>query len=169
MSSQVNFFLTPVDQLLLEQRLKKECPVVFLGIPLEQPAPRLLSTLEVARYGEEWLTVFLAHPDSLGALVFDHVPKQGYWLVDDERSPVIELSRCFYDGKVLKRGRLYYIKGFYDEAGRWVDKPADFLAWAKKVFSVTRKGLRRDAELFSYIGQDAEEKRQKEGLQFVSL
>jgi hypothetical protein len=169
MSSQINFFLTPLDLSMLEQRLKKQCSVVFLGIPLEQPAPRLLSTLEVARYGEEWLKVFLAHPESLGALVFKHVPKQGYWLVDDDRSPVIELSRCFYDGKILRRGRVYYTKGFYDEAGQWVDKPADFLAWAKKVFSVTRKGLQRDAGLGSYVGQDAEEKRQKEGLQFVSL
>jgi len=169
MSSQSNLFLTPADQSLLEQRLKKQCPVVFLDYRLERAAPQLLSTLVVDDYGETWLTVFLAHPASLGALVFEHVPRQGYWMVDLDRSPVIELSRCFYDGGILRRGRVYYSKGFYDGTGQWVEKPAEFLEWAKKVFSVTRKGLQRDGELSSYVGPDAEEKRQKGDLKFESL
>ncbi|HYO55969.1 hypothetical protein [Archangium sp.] len=129
----------------------------------------MLSTLSVAEFGKTWLTIILAPPDSLGSLAFEHVPRQGYWTVDLLRSPAMELSRCFYDGKILRVGRLFYDRGFYDEAGNWVEKPASFQAWAKKVFSVARKGLQRDAALYSYVGENAQAERKQRGLTLVSL
>ncbi|HYO60073.1 hypothetical protein [Archangium sp.] len=167
MGHQLNFFLTPEDLRLLEQRLKEKCPVVFLDYRSQGPAPAQLPDLEVAEFGKTRLSVLLVPPDSLGALIFRHVPQQGYWTVDLLRSPAVELSRCFYDGAILRRGRLYYDRGFYDEAGHWVEKPASFQDWAKKVFSVARKGLERDAEQFAYVGTNAQAQRQEGRLKLV--
>lgn len=134
--------------------------MVFLDSRSQEPAPVQLADLQVAEFGKTRLSVFLAPPDALGSLVFRQVPRQGCWTVDLLRSPVVELSRCFYDGTVLRRGRLYYDRGFYDEAGHWVEKTAAFQAWAKRVFSVARKGLQRDTEKHVYIGADAQAQRQ---------
>ncbi|MFY0525049.1 hypothetical protein ACN28I_18530 [Archangium gephyra] len=168
MGHQLRFFLTPADLQLLEQRLKAHCPVVYLDYRSEQPAPRLLSTLAVAEFSKTWLTIFLAPPESLQALRFEHVVKQGYWTVDLLRSPIIELSRCFYDGKLLRVGRLFYDRGFHDETGNWVEKPASFQTWAKKILSVARKGIQRDAALEAYVGENAQAERQRGGLTLVS-
>lgn len=164
MGHQLRFFLTPTDLQLLEQRLKAQCPVVFLDYRSDQPAPKVLSTTAVAEFGKTWLTMFLAPPEALEALPFKHVARQGYWTVDLLRAPAIELSRCFYDGKVLRSGRLFYDRGVYDEAGTWVEKPASFQNWAKKVFSVARKGLQRDTELEAYVGENARAERELRGL-----
>ncbi|QRK09167.1 hypothetical protein JQX13_03130 [Archangium violaceum] len=168
MGHQIRFFLTPADLQILEQRLKAHCPVVYLDYRSEQPVPRLLSTLAVAEFGKTWLPMLLVPPESLEALSFENVMQQGYWTVDLLRSPAIELSRCFYDGKILRVGRLFYDRGFYDETGNWVEKPAAFQAWAKKVFSVARKGLQRDVALDAYVGENAQAERQRAGLRLVS-
>jgi hypothetical protein len=168
MGYQLRFYLTPADLQLLEKRLREQCPVAILDSRSEQPAPALLSTLAVAEFGKTWLKLFLAPPDILGTLTFEHVVQQGYWTVDLLRSPAMELSRCFYDGRVLRVGRLFYHRGFYDEAGNWVEKPASFQAWAKKVLAVARKGLARDTALDAYVGGSAQAERQQRGLTLVS-
>lgn len=168
MGHQLRFFLTPIDLQLLEQRLGEQCPVAILDSRSEQPAPTLLSTLAVAEFGKTWLKLLLVPPDLLDSLTFEHVVQQGYWTVDLLRSPAMELGRCFYDGKMLRIGRLFYHRGFYDEAGTWVEKPASFQAWAKKVFTVSRKGLTRDAVVDAYVGSNAQAERQQKGLTLVS-
>jgi hypothetical protein len=150
-----------------KRRLKEHCSIVFLDYQTERPAPRIVSSLEVKEFGKSWLKMFLAPPEFLGELVFTHVPRQGYWTIDETRSPVVELIRCFYGGTSLRSGRLYYAKGFYGEGGQWVEKPAAFLAWAKKVFSVARKGLQRDADFMVYLGREAQEMRQRHGLDLI--
>jgi hypothetical protein len=159
--------LTPEDLRLFEQRLKEKCPVVLLDSRSPGPTPTQLPNLEVAEFGKTRLTVFLVPPDALDSLAFRHVPRQDYWTVDLLRSPAVELSRCFHDGTTLRRGRLFYDGGFYDEAGHWVEKPAFFLAWAKKVFSVARQGLQRDAETLAYVGKDAQARSEEGRLRLV--
>jgi len=124
MGHQLRFFLTPTDLQLLEQRLRAQCPVAILDSRSEQSAPTMLSTLAVAESGKTWLKIFLVPPDLVDTLTFERVAQQGYWTVDLLRAPAVELSRCFYDGKILRVGRLFFHRGFYDEAGTWVEKPA---------------------------------------------
>ena len=44
-----------------------------------------------------------------------HVPAQ--------ISPVVELTRCFFDGHILRRGRLYFVDRYYGTNGDWIEKP----------------------------------------------
>jgi hypothetical protein len=167
MGHQLNYFLMPEDMRLLEKRLREKCPVVFLDTRSQQPAPIQLPDLEVAEFGKTRLRVILAPPDALQSVVLEYIPQQGYWLVDSTRSPVIELDRCYYDGKLLRKGRLYYERQFVDK-GAWVEKSAAFQAWAKKVFSVARMGLLRAPEALAYLGPHAQQERQR-GLKLVDF
>jgi hypothetical protein len=167
MGHQLNYFLMPEDTRLLEERLRERCPVAFLDTRSQQPAAVQLPGLEVAEFGKTRLRVLLAPPEALESVILEYIPQQGYWLVDSSRSPVIEMDRCYYDGSILRKGRLYYQRQFVDK-GAWVEKPADFQAWAKRVFTVVRKGLQRDPEVLAYLGPHAQQARQR-GLELVDL
>ena len=56
-------------------------------------------------------------------------------------SPVVEFRRSFYDPEqhLLRRGRLYYTKGFWNEANEWEEKPTGFVEAAEKLFKWFRK------------------------------
>jgi hypothetical protein len=75
-------------------------------------------------------------------------------MLDVLASPVIELSGCFFDGAILRRGRMYYVDGYYD-AGQWKVKPEAFRSWAKTILTRTRKALKK-LPGFEYIGPGAE-------------
>ncbi|MCY1082159.1 hypothetical protein [Archangium lansingense] len=154
MGHQVNFFLMPEDTRLLEQRLREECSVVFLDGESRGSTPVRLPGLEVSEFGKTRLRVMLAQPEDLKSVILRHVPQQGYWAVESDRSPVIELDRCYYDGKILRAGRLYYQRQFAED-GVWVEKPEVFQAWARKVFSVTRKTLQKLPDRPYYVGPHA--------------
>jgi len=154
MGHQVNFFLMPEDTRILEKRLREECPVVFLDGESRDSAPVQLPDLEVAEFGKTRLRVILVQPEDLKSVILRYIPQQGHWSVDSDRSPVIELDRCYYDGEILRRGRLYYQRQFA-EHGAWVEKPAAFQAWAKRVFSVTRKTIQKLPDRPYYVGPHA--------------
>lgn len=110
---------------------------------------------------------YLARPQDLEKVVLRHVPAQGYWVVDETRSAVVELDGGFDDGKILRRGRLYFHKGFYGEDGQWVNKAQDFLQWAEEILKLAKKLSRRDQKLDAYVGQSAEEE-QRSGSMLVA-
>jgi hypothetical protein len=78
---------------------------------------------------------YMVRPDDLSAINLEEVPEQRYWSIDILSSPVVELTRCYFDGKILRRGRLYYTHSFYGGDDRWVEKPEPFRSWAKRLLS----------------------------------
>lgn len=100
---------------------------------------------------------YLVRPQDLEKVVLRLVPAQRYWVVDETRSPVVELDGGFDDGKILRQGRLYFQKGFYGEDGQWVNKAQDYLQWAEEILKLAKKFSRRDQKLGAYIGRAAAE------------
>lgn len=168
MGHQVEFFLGPNDLRELEARLKKVGELMILHRRSDRPAPRILESIDLREGGAPWLFYYLVRPDDLRAVEFREVPAQGYWAVDVLTSSVVELSRCYFDGKILRRGRLYYTDGFYAEDDRWIEKPRAFKSWANRVFAAARKTLRLSRELSAYVGAEAEALRAG-GVEFTSL
>lgn len=96
---------------------------------------------------------YLVRAEDVPSLVLTHVPAQGYWSLDVIRAPVVEFTRCFLDGRLLRRGRIYYREWFYDSDGRRVEKGKEFGSWARRIVTVAKRGLmRRDGD---WIGADA--------------
>jgi hypothetical protein len=166
MGHQINFFLGPEDLRELERRLRGAGELVMLHSRSPEPKPNVVDNIDYAEDGKRW-TLFLARPADLTDVVLKHVPQQGYWVVDVLFSPVVELDRGHYDGKVLKRGRLYYVDGFY-KGDQWVEKSAEFITWAKQLFTAARKSLKRDKESIAYLGPEAQELR-SQGVELKSI
>ena len=169
MGHQINFFLGPNDHAALEMRLREAGELVVLRSRSPTPEPHQVDTTNFTEDGRQWLFLYLVRPSDLSAVRTEEVTAQGYWSVDDLRSPVIELTRCYYNGKILRRGRLYFVDGYYGAQDQWVEKPEEFKAWAKRLFAAARKTLTFDKNLGAHIGPEAEQMRLDGEVEFKSL
>jgi hypothetical protein len=169
MGRQLQFYLTPSDLAVLEVALRASQEVAALPWRAPRPEPTVVESFRIERMGKTPLTLYLARPADLGAVAFREVAAQGYWTVDDLRSPVVELARCHFDGKTLRRGRLYYATGYYGGDGAWVDKPKAFLAWADALLRTARKALWREPRLDAYLGPEARELHDRNAAELVSM
>jgi hypothetical protein len=66
----------------------------------------------------------------------------------------IEFLRCVTLGKEISRGRFYFVAKFYDEADNLVEKPPEFIAFAKRTFDIVKKYTKRN-EIGDYVGHEA--------------
>ena len=166
MGHQINFFLGPKDLSELEMRLRAVGELVILHSRSPKPEPRIVDSVDFAENGKRW-SLYLVRQADLTNVVLKNVAAQGYWLVDGLFSPVVELDRCHYNGEVLKRGRLYYVDGFY-QGDAWIEKSPAFKDWAKRLFTAARKTLKHNKELLANVGPEALEMRAR-GIEFKSL
>ena len=153
MGHQLNFHATLPDVARLEEIVRAIEPVVVLHSRSPTAEPRIVPSVNFEEQGRRWLFYFLVREADLGRAVTEPVPAQGYWSVDVLRSPVVQFTNCYFDGLVLRRGRIYYVDGYYGADGTWVEKPETFRLWAATLRKATRKALsRRDGD---YIGREA--------------
>jgi hypothetical protein len=153
MSHQLNFHATPADVAELEAAFRALEPMAIIHSRSPTVEPRAVPSLRLEEGGQPWLFYYLVRERDLVDVVTRHIPAQGYWTVDVLRSPVVEFNSCYFDRKILRRGRLYYLDGFYGENEAWVEKPEAFRLWAKAVRKFAWKSLtKHDAD---YIGRDA--------------
>lgn len=143
MGHQVNFYLDPQDMVSLEQTIRTLGPLLVLHSRSPASEPKVLESASIEENGQPWLFVLLVRPEDLQAVVTRHVPAQGYWTVDVSKSPVIEFNRCFFDSRILRRGRLYYVDGYYNANQTWEEKADTFRIWAKAVLTKTKKALKK--------------------------
>ena len=154
MGHQVNFYVTPKDIMDIERRLQGRDPLAIILDRSNTSEPRVVSSLDFQENGRPWLFLFLVRPEDLPKVVMNYVPAQGYWTVETLYSPVIELTRSFFDGQILRQGRVYYVDGFYGPDRAWIEKREAFRSWAKSVLALIKKTLKRREDGW-YIGPDA--------------
>lgn len=155
MSHQLNFFLTPIDTESLVIKLKDITPLLILHHRSDGPNPHLLQSLDYYEESGPLLFFCLVRPEDLGLVVMKNIPGQGHWMIDVLRSPIIEFNKCFFDQKLLRRGRIYYNDWYYGANNSRINKNISFDKWAKSIFSTTRRALKRYNS--DYIGSDAQE------------
>jgi hypothetical protein len=143
----------PSDVAELERGIGRLEPIVIVHSRSPSAQPRVVPSLNLSEGGQRWLFYFLVREPELVDVVTEHVPAQGYWAIDVVRSPVIEFTSSFFDGEVLRRGRIYCVDGFYREGAGWVEKPQRFRTWARAVLRTARKTLKRRGT--DYIGLEA--------------
>ena len=152
MGHQVNFYLDSLDSMALEQALRDLGPLLVLHSLSPGSEPRILESANFQEGARPWLFVLLVRPEDLHAVVTRYVSAQGHWTVDVVKSPVIEFDRCFFDGTILRRGRLYYVDGYYDGEA-WKEKADAFQQWAKAVLAKAKRVLKKHGS--DYIGTGA--------------
>lgn len=153
MGKQVNFFLMQTDIVLLEDKLRNIEPLVVIRNRSNTSIPEKLDSLNFVEDGRQWLSFYILRLDDFEYVHMKYVAAQGYWVVDELRSPVIEFDGCFFNGDVLRRGRIYFNEKYYGENGELIEKPELFRGWANKILVKTRRSLMKYG--MSYIGEDA--------------
>lgn len=143
MGHQIRFYLSENDKSRFEELLLSE-DAVILHNRSPGPAPRILKSLDLIENGQRWYFFNLARVQDLDAIKIKEVPTQGYWVIEDLPSPVIEFSRCVVAEDAIKQGRLYYTDSDYDRSGLLVTKSPEFREWAKKILSKARRSLKFD-------------------------
>ena len=114
-----------------------------------------------------WLFL-LARQKTVSELKLSFVETQGYWYLDTDRNPVIEVMRFPEEDNKLRIGRFYYKSTYLANSDHFVKKDDAFLKWARKVFTRAKSRFDYDKEQFAYVGEDIK-KRVEEGLVLTYL
>jgi hypothetical protein len=153
LSHQLALRVLEEDLRILEDELRQRSSV-FVAYYHDRPIPTLCSAL--ARDQCRQPLVWLAREEDLELISLNYISAQGYWLVDQIRSPVLELSRGGMDESRLVPGRLYYRTGYYD-GPEWVGFSPEFLEWADGIFRFVRRRFPYSRETRTYDGVHAKE------------
>lgn len=155
MSRQFTFYATPADISAMQTIIRKRDPVAFLHSRSPGPEPKIVPSLHHGDDGQPWYFFFLARKADLETVQTYEIPGQGYWRIDDHKSPVVQVVCGALDGNVMRPGRVYCRSGYYDESGAWTEHPSEFLSWAKWLFAALKRSMTRIEGSSDYAGKDA--------------
>jgi hypothetical protein len=159
MAKQVSFFMHPDDLADFDAWLRSREGTTVLADYSQTPVPRPLSSVTIGRMGEESLRVFLARDGDLPNVIFQSIPNRGY-VIDVLRSPVVQFSRCYFNGHLLRCGRFYYETGYWDEEKQWKTKSDMFSHWADAILRRIRTAY-KTKHFFYYVGPSAQKWRKE--------
>ena len=151
---QINFFLAPDDQVPFECVLRDCEDLVILKSRSNSSRPEFLSSSVLNRYGTEPLRVLLARPLDVDEITLGKISGRTEFSCDPVTSNVVEFDRCYFGGHILRPGRLFYTKNYYNCEGISTSKSEEFVVWASRLFVAAKKHLRRFGNGF-YVGEGA--------------
>jgi hypothetical protein len=92
--------------------------------------------LSSEQMGKQSVFLYLLPPKELQREV-----RNGPW-IDSTKSHLIEVGRCFTDGRIIRSARFWYEVRYFEGEEQRV-KPAEFVSWAEGIFRSTKKTLAR--------------------------
>ena len=153
-SRQINFFLNEQDQIELNDLFSNDGELIFCKSRSEQAKPKILDSSVIKKMGGEPLKILLVRKADLDLLKFRYLKIRNEFVIDTIDSPVVEYSRCFLCDEFIRRGRMYFLKSFYDDAENMVTKNDCFLSWADALLNTTKAELIRSAN-GDFLGKGA--------------
>jgi hypothetical protein len=159
---QINFFVMPDEWQALEDYISENNMI---------SVSTRMSTKEIEQSNicEGTLFKYFVDKKYKDKLKTYYLKETGLYYIAETFSPVIKFYRSYYDieKNLLKRGKFYYTKGFWNDNGEWQEKPADFMQTADKLFKWFRKTY-KNVKLPEYKGflitQNVKEKMENEDL-----
>ena len=145
---QLGLFLSAQDQTDLLERIRNEAGCVLVK---RTDTCDYFATEDLRRTGEDWASAFLCRKHD-AEQVLRQISGPNYVGTHGE---VIEFAMPMLEGNRLRRGRFWYSEK-YAEGGIFVCKSMEFVEWAKKVFRITKAGL-KTVGAGNLIGSEARE------------
>lgn len=160
MAKQFSIIATDLDCAKLEEVLKQRGDVYFLSIKCAQNSNDLLAldsiVIPSCRAGKESLFCLMV-PKNFPKFISIKRLSEVKVSVDLQESYVIDFWIPFFDGKIIRPGRLYYQNRKSDAAMLDI-RHAEFCEWADQIFKIVKKVFRRNPHFNAYVGPDAERK-----------
>lgn len=168
MGRQVNFYMNADDQAKMNHIvLATFQDIIILKNDMEKQELEFLDTTVRAGYQGESFWISLGRRQDISEIVISPPLKMTIPpfriknLIDLERSPLIEFHRCAIrpnepNGRLIQSGRLYYdAKYAASNYTEWVQKDADFIKFAQKLFDLFKTNLIYKKERGYYYGEGA--------------
>src|SRR4051794_12841783 len=97
MSKQVNFYMTPKDQSVMNRTLRNKFPdLTYAHCESRLPVPRL-SSLENIIMGTDSLSFVISLYKYIDRISFRYIDTMKYYLISADRSPVVEYDLSYFD------------------------------------------------------------------------
>ena len=146
----------PGELACLEAAVRATGDVCFLRDRSPTAQPVETSTLvPEAVTGAPCFKYLIVRRHELATVSTRFIKTQGYWHIEETRSPVIEFTPCLFTGSGLTRGRAYFAS---DLRFRPELPSPDFVRWGDRVLNRIRKRLTRWPEFAApwlYFGAEA--------------
>ena len=164
---QINFFVMPDEWGALEDYLKENDMI---------SVARTMDTqeLELSNISEKELSKYLVENKYKETVKVYPIEKINKYSMSELYSPIIQFSRSYYDKEknLLRRGRFYYKKGFWNDNDEWEEKPTDFVKKGERLFRWFKKNY-KDAKIPEWKGflvtQKVKDKVENEGLELTQI
>ena len=157
MSRQFNLLATDVDLAAIEISLRHLGNVRILSDTATENLNDLLPLMSLAirpeEAGKHSLFCYLAPADMASAIELHRVSAVKIQ-IDEQHSDIIEFWRPFFDGRIIRAGRLYYQDKVYRAQQSFAKDPS-FCRWANAVFAAIRRDLKLDSRYGAYVGDNA--------------
>jgi hypothetical protein len=108
--------------------------------------------LDYPDMGKVTLFLIMTPPPPLDTLRW--TTQSGMRFLDTAESYVVEVGRCFTDGKILRDNRFWYAPISMDRSG-WVPKDKAFTDWADSLYRRVKKVLYYEKDLKNWFGPAA--------------
>jgi hypothetical protein len=160
MSKQFRFFLLPedIDRFTDELRNKVEFEILKSASPTSEAVK--VATAFQRKYqtesGVNIKDVYCLLAPLQATINVRYYPTRAEWLIDEEKSEVIQFCGCTFDGVTLHIGRFYARTDMLIGDTIW-GKPDSFLKWVDRVYRAAKKLLKYSKELEAYVGPAAED------------
>jgi hypothetical protein len=158
MGRQINFFMTSKDEKDFLDYARSTCNLAILPYTSKESVFKPLESLSPPKSQDFWWNLWLVNMDISHKVVTKFIPEQGYFLVDESASDVLEFSRSLPFDDRLNRGRIWaeFYSHFDDNTGQLVKKDQELGKWFERLVRWIRKNFRKEDSLI-YIGPCAQE------------
>src|SRR5215207_8977384 len=113
MGHQITFYMNPTDIRDVENKICGLGSMIILHSNSSYPKPRVVDSLNFTENGQRWLYFRLVRPQELNLVRMQEIPARSMWSVDSLNSPVVEFHCGFFNGELLRDGRVYWLDDFY--------------------------------------------------------
>ena len=142
MGRQINFFLHPDDQENFDTLLKSFGEVVLIPYYHHDKKISTVDDTIVRDEKIEGSRIYLVRQADFKDIKLEYYSNYNYWLVADNKSPVLHFDRSIFKGNKIYRGRLYFQPQFVDNM-QWIKKSDAFVNWADNIIKTVRRKLKK--------------------------
>lgn len=132
MGRQVNFFMTPPDEVAVLERLRRHG--TFDLWRERAPKPEAMQVRDSSE-PTAMSMLFISPTFSKERILFPYVKEVQMYVMDATDSEVVEFSPCEFVNNELRNGRFWFDPLTWDKK----KKSPDFIKWADKVLALTKR------------------------------
>lgn len=151
MGRQISTFMHPDDLAELQSEVERRGDVTVYAGRFATPSPPELSSSLVVDYGHDNLRVYLGRRDESSKIIVKATDEYRY--IDSALSPVVEFDRPYFDGSLIRAGRMWYSTGAWIQ-GSWLPASPEFMAWADSWLRWIRRRYRK-LDSVTWVGPHA--------------